>query len=97
MLVTTRAKIEEDISDSVHRKDWVAFVLEAREIMPFDLDQLSRFIVRSISFTTNVQSISLIVNNKKVLQVHTNNNTGKFLLILYDLNSHSFLRGRFRQ
>jgi hypothetical protein len=88
MLVTTRAKVEDDSDEgsgegevdaervaaaaAAKRRDWVAFVLETREVMPFDLDQLSRFVVKSVSFTTNVQSISLIVNDVKLLQVHTN-------------------------
>lgn len=59
-------------AEAAKRKDWVAFVLETREVMPFDLDLLSRFVVKSVSFTTNVQSISLIVNDIKLLQVHTN-------------------------
>lgn len=87
MLVTTRAKVEDEAdlseterSERAEKKDWVAFVLEAREIMPFDLDQLSRFVVKSISFTTNVQSISLIVNDTKLLQVHTNGTKGTYNL-----------------
>jgi hypothetical protein len=90
MLVTTRAKVEDDSDEgsgeeeeevdaeraaavaAAKRRDWVAFVLETREVMPFDLDQLSRFVVKSVSFATNVQSISLIVNDVKLLQVHTN-------------------------
>ena len=59
-------------AEAAKRRDWVAFVLETREVMPFDLDLLSRFVVKSVSFTTNVQSISLIVNDIKLLQVHTN-------------------------
>ena len=65
-------KAAEAAAEAAKRRDWVAFVLETREVMPFDLDLLSRFVVKSVSFTTNVQSISLIVNDIKLLQVHTN-------------------------
>ena len=65
-------KFYNEAADEAKRRDWVAFVLETREVMPFDLDLLSRFVVKSVSFTTNVQSISLIVNDIKLLQVHTN-------------------------
>ena len=68
-------------AEAAKRRDWVAFVLETREVMPFDLDLLSRFVVKSVSFTTNVQSISLIVNDIKLLQVHTNVDKSTTLLL----------------
>ncbi len=87
MLLTTRAKLtdletrvsteddkeKEKLTRNISEKgkEWVSFVLQAREDMPFDLDQLCRFLVKSVTFTTNVHSISLFVNDTKLLQVTT--------------------------
>lgn len=51
MLVTTRGKIEDEGADTQtdEGKDWVSFILEGREPMPFDLDQLSKYDLLSVS------------------------------------------------
>eukprot|EP01087_Luapelamoeba_hula_P005451 TRINITY_DN1552_c0_g3_i4.p1 TRINITY_DN1552_c0_g3~~TRINITY_DN1552_c0_g3_i4.p1 ORF type:complete len:2126 (+),score=399.70 TRINITY_DN1552_c0_g3_i4:112-6489(+) len=66
---STAEKSDERTVHLESRKDWVSFVLEAREEMPFDLDDLSRFLVKTVAFTTKVRVVRLFVNNRLLFTV----------------------------
>lgn len=78
MLVTTRGQIESDApaAQKAEDKKWVSFILEGREPLPLDLDQLCKFLVKSVAFTTNVRQITLLVDGQALFQVRTDTSSG---------------------
>jgi hypothetical protein len=67
-LLTSRATLPQE--EGQEKSPWTSIVLQCREQVPFELESLSQFLVKSVAFTSHLRCVRLFVNDHKIIEVN---------------------------
>ena len=91
-LLTSQLKLEDENNED---KNWVSIILETRDEMSFNLENLCQFLVRSVVFTSNLKDIKLIVNQNTIFHIVMDRNVSVPLSNNFSLSKSFMCPGKY--